>query len=457
MRILVGVLYSLLPEILLAVLAGLTLTVAAGFPPRGVLAAQVLALTLVAGVLALCLLFNRSRMFFAVCTLLAACLARLAVHPAPGSTAEQLFNGLLSVLLPLDLLYAYGSADRGVFTRYGARYLAVLALQAALVALLMRLPAAPLAAALHVEFLHWEPLRYTPITQPGLLALAAGLLFFNDRLILHHSAELAAFFFAFLCAAGLLHGGSPPALTVFTAAAALAFGFAVIQDSWRMAYLDALTGLPGRRALDEQLRKLGRQYVVALLDVDHFKRFNDRYGHDVGDQVLRLVASRLQRHAAGRAFRYGGEEFCLLYPERTLAQVLPLLEELRADIASSGFDLRRFRRRHLEEEPAAKPAAIVALQADDETEDWLALETARLSVQAPREQRRTERRRTPPPAQAATANARDEGPLQITISIGASASANGRAPPATVLKRADQALYEAKQSGRNRVCSREEG
>jgi len=73
--------------------------------------------------------------------------------------------------------------------------------------------------------------------------------------------------------------------------------------------------LPSRRALIERLPSLGRRYTVAMVDVDHFKNFNDTYGHDAGDQVLRMVASRLgEVSGGGTAFRYGGEEFTILFP-----------------------------------------------------------------------------------------------------------------------------------------------
>src|SRR4029077_7824091 len=79
------------------------------------------------------------------------------------------------------------------------------------------------------------------------------------------------------------------------------------------AFVDALTGLPNRRALDEALARLSGDYALAMVDVDHFKQFNDTHGHDAGDRVLRSVAQQLRATRGGQAFRYGGEEFCLLF------------------------------------------------------------------------------------------------------------------------------------------------
>ena len=182
----------------------------------------------------------------------------------------------------------------------------------------------------------------------------------------------------------------------------LAFGYALVQESWSMAYLDELTGLQGRRALEEQLRQLGKRYVIAMVDVDYFKKFNDRYGHTVGDQVLRFVASRLQRETlTGKPYRYGGEEFCLLYSGRNLHEVEPELERLRSDIEASRFDLRHGERRSTEG--------------------------------------------------GATGEDESTNMLSVTVSIGAAEYDEGLGEPWGVLKAADQALYEAKHAGRNRV------
>jgi diguanylate cyclase (GGDEF)-like protein len=192
-------------------------------------------------------------------------------------------------------------------------------------------------------------------------------------------------------------------VAVYAAAAALAFGHAVIQESWSMAYLDELTGLPGRRALEEHMRQLGGQYVIAMVDVDHFKRFNDQHGHDVGDQVLRFVASRLQKQVTrGKPFRYGGEEFSLIFGGHRLPEVQAELEQLRADIEACRFDLRRRERRS---ETAADGDGVTL-----------------------------------------------EPMLAVTVSIGAAEYGAHLNEPWTVLKAADKALYDAKHSGRNRVC-----
>ena len=92
----------------------------------------------------------------------------------------------------------------------------------------------------------------------------------------------------------------------------------VFREIYQVSYIDPLTELPSRRALLEEASKLTGGYVVAMADSDHFKKFNDKYGHDVGDDVLAFVASILRQNVRGSVFRYGGEEFTMLFRKGSL-------------------------------------------------------------------------------------------------------------------------------------------
>ena len=106
-------------------------------------------------------------------------------------------------------------------------------------------------------------------------------------------------------------------LAVLLSSLAMIYLFTILIDSYFLAYRDELTGLASRRALYNLVLSLGRKYSVAMLDIDHFKKFNDTYGHDVGDQVLRLVAAKMARvSGGGKVFRYGGEEFTIVFPRK---------------------------------------------------------------------------------------------------------------------------------------------
>ncbi|HVC28868.1 MAG TPA: GGDEF domain-containing protein [Gammaproteobacteria bacterium] len=405
MKILVGVIYTLLPEIVLLISAVLMAHYAIYFPNAGVLATELVSLFILLVSLALSIQFNRSRMFFALLTLLMGFGALLAIAGNSDNLSKQILGGSLCLFMPLNLVCMHPLEERGIFTRYGIWPFGLLLLEIVFTMVLMGTRAHSVADALFAKFIQWPIFTGTAISQPGMLLLFIGILWINDRLIRQHSAEIAAFFFAMLATAVMLGSRQPVTVAIFAAASALAFGVAIVLESWSMAYLDELTGVPGRRALEEHMRQLGGRYVIAMLDVDHFKNFNDTYGHDMGDQVLRLVASRLQQSAGGgKAFRYGGEEFGLLYPGKNLKEIVPILEDLRSDIESSGFNTRRGERR-----------AAPGIQ---DTVD-------------------------------------DDNPLRVTVSIGAAENSVSRGDPWGVLKNADQALYDAKHNGRNQVCIHE--
>jgi diguanylate cyclase (GGDEF)-like protein len=194
---------------------------------------------------------------------------------------------------------------------------------------------------------------------------------------------------------------------MFLSAAGAVVLVAFVQESHRLAFRDELTGLPGRRALDEQLRALGPHYTIAMVDVDHFKKFNDTHGHDIGDQVLKLVAARLAEVGGdGQAFRYGGEEFSVLFPGKGVKEALPFLEQSRASIERYKMAVRG------EERPRKEEAGI-----------------RRRGDSAPMKM------------------------LSVTVSMGDAEPEAERQPPSQVLKAADEALYRAKKGGRNRVST----
>ncbi len=111
----------------------------------------------------------------------------------------------------------------------------------------------------------------------------------------------------------------------------------------KQALTDGLTGLANRKAFDDEIERVateakseGMAYSLVLMDIDHFKAFNDDYGHQVGDQVLRLVARTLVDGVKGRdiAARYGGEEFALILPDTNLPAAKRVADALRKAVAN---------------------------------------------------------------------------------------------------------------------------
>ena len=126
-----------------------------------------------------------------------------------------------------------------------------------------------------------------------------------------------------------------------------------IRDSLKIAEqrsnTDALTGLANRRSLDEFLRSAqiaamekGEALSVFMIDIDHFKKFNDNYGHQVGDQVLRLVAKILQDNAReiDLAARFGGEELIAVFPGADLITCAEVAERVRRRISEGRLTRR---------------------------------------------------------------------------------------------------------------------
>ncbi len=115
----------------------------------------------------------------------------------------------------------------------------------------------------------------------------------------------------------------------------------LVRELQALSLTDALTGLRNRRAFDEALRsefdraqRYGVPLSLAMVDLDHFKKINDGYGHAGGDEVLRCFAAMVPAlmRTADAAFRYGGEEFAILFPHTALHGALDAVERLRADL-----------------------------------------------------------------------------------------------------------------------------
>jgi diguanylate cyclase (GGDEF)-like protein len=351
--------------------------------------------------------FNRGRALFAVAAL-AAAFAGYMLFLSGGQidfTARTVYAAIC-IFVPLDLLVLSQLRERGIFTLYGIRRGGSILLQILLTAWVVSEHNAQITQFAYMPLFDRAALAGSPMPQLGQLLLIVGVSLCAVRSIVNRSmldAGLAGALTALGVACDAV--ANPHVFQVFVGTAALIVIVTVLQDTYRLAFQDELTGLPSRRALNERLLALGHRFAVAMVDVDHFKRFNDQHGHDLGDQVLKIVAARLARvGGGGRAYRYGGEEFTLVFAGRSLADAVPRLEAVRREI-----------------------------------------EHYRVAVRAPDRPARDRRVR---PRSAA----RPSATVSVTISIGV-AERNERNPtPLAVLQAADKALYRAKGKGRNQTC-----
>lgn len=363
---------------------------------------------------AFCLVYGRQREVFLLLTLYLGyfLLDTQADHfRATGQvrTDAALIFHLCSLLLPLLYsLYAAWQERTHLLQDLVARAAVFLAVGAVAVGLAQRFP----EALLHwLSRVRWPALQFDwlALVQLAYPAFAFGLILLLVQYLRTprplHAAQLLG-----LC--GLLWMLPNTfilsnALTVMSSQIMLILVAAVAHEAYQMAFRDELTGLPGRRALNERLQRLGRSYVIAMADVDHFKKFNDSHGHDVGDQVLRVVANQLRKiGGGGTAYRYGGEEFTLVFPGKTLEECLPHIEVIRQAIETYRIQLRD-------------------------------------KQQRPQDDKQGRSRRAGNAA----------GEVSVTVSLGAAERGLEQRSPEEVLKAADQALYNAKSAGRNCIRS----
>jgi len=323
----------------------------------------------------------------------------LAAWSSSGLSGDPSIPRILpAFLLPINFILFAWLAERAVLTPSGVMKLGVIGVQVVGVHFVSRSGSSGWGALLDVR----PAAGWTWMPQSVLLSFfAAGLLLLF--LAFRQQTKIApALLWALAAAFAGLNHDKPDSLFFYTGAAGLILLLGVLEHGYDIAYLDELTGLPSRRAFNEALRLLHGQFSIAMCDADHFKVFNDTYGHDVGDQVLKMIASHLSDVGdSGRVFRFGGEEFAILFRKRTAMEVANIVESLRETVAGTEFVLSDMKR------PTEKGA------------------------------------QEPNPA--------DGKVVKITISIGLADRSQSRQTPEMVLKASDEALYRAKESGRNCV------
>ncbi|MGH9533086.1 MAG: GGDEF domain-containing protein, partial [Terriglobales bacterium] len=271
---------------------------------------------------------------------------RALLTSGPGQDALMAHSAVypsLAVLVPINLVLLLLLPERGFAFSALAPALGFVLLESVAVTVLARPENAAAAAVLRYDFLSARWFAWSAPPQIALLLLLLALVIFAARFLVRRQPLDSGLFW---CAVAFFLGLQSRNPAAFLTTAGLVLVVAQIETSYRMAYQDELTGLPGRRAFRESLGCLQDAYALAMVDVDHFKKFNDVYGHETGDHVLRMVASRLARvSGGGQAFRCGGEEFAVLFPGKRCADAAAHLEHLRQSVEGQTFVVRSVERR----------------------------------------------------------------------------------------------------------------
>ena len=288
--------------------------------------------------------FNSSRVLFSLLTLL---LAHRAVDffSAGQFHASQVFTGpgrtaiaLAALLIPLNFIVFAQMRERGLIIAGIAPRFGLLFLESVVFAVLCRPENSPAIS-------HHPGDSAIPLWI--LLSFVAAIAVFVRRFFQTHKPIEPGFVWSVVAIFMWLQFAPVGKMSdAYVATAALILAASLIETSYVLAYHDELTGIRGRRAFNESLLSLDQQYAIAIVDIDHFKKFNDTYGHDIGDQVLCMVAKRLfEVGGDGQAFRCGGEEFAIVFRNASAKEAFEHLDSLRQIIEKASFHVRGSDRR----------------------------------------------------------------------------------------------------------------
>lgn len=328
--------------------------------------------------------FNRNRFIFVILPII---MVYIGFEYFSAKKATSLFL-YASVLYPIHLIIFLVLKERGLFSFWGILKIAFFIIEIGIVLLLIYYPKEALEGYMNVKLFaaNFYPLKDLSIAIGIFVLFVMSALVMFGRYLMYSTTFLSLLLTFYL---GLFFLKTPHATEVAFLSFAIIIFILLIRESYRLAFYDELTALPGRRALVEDMAKLGRKYSLAMCDIDFFKKFNDTYGHDTGDEVLKMVASKFSEvSGGGKAYRYGGEEFVILFPSKESDESFVHVDALRQKIATTPFSVR---------------------------------------------------------------NKKTTKKIFINVSAGVTQNSQKDKDPFAVMKRADNALYKAKKAGRNQV------
>lgn len=279
--------------------------------------------------------FNRTKFIFSVLPLILLYVSFSFLSQEKSILIFELF----SLIYPIHLLIFLLLKERGLFSLWGYLKILFFFMEIGIVVWFVEIPNDFIVSLFDLKVFAFNLVPLSDISLVvglGVLVVMISLTLFGHLLIYYTSYIVILISFY----VGFYFVKYPHALESSLIVITLIVLTLLVREAYRLAYYDELTQLPGRRALIEDMAKLGRKYSLAMVDIDFFKKFNDTYGHDTGDEVLKMVATKMAEVGGGKAYRYGGEEFTILFPSRELDESFIHTDILRENIATAPFIVR---------------------------------------------------------------------------------------------------------------------
>jgi diguanylate cyclase (GGDEF)-like protein len=287
--------------------------------------------------------FSSTRMLLSLVCLTFAnqALITFPLEEDPASFTHTIFAAS-AFLVPINFLAFSILREEAIGTMRGALRIIPLFTQPFLVLWLCEPAQQDLAIALQTAYLPGWSTSWTPIPQAALLAFLVSGIMHLIRFILRREAMDGGATWAlsvmFLAYHGTQFGWHP---TNFFSTAGLILFFTLIQASYQRTYRDGLTGIAGRLAYEEATAQLGKRFAIAVLSIDQLKGYAGTHGKPVAEQILKLVAPKVQAACqGGRVFRVSGEELTLLFHNQSAVETLAVLDHVRRAVESASLFVR---------------------------------------------------------------------------------------------------------------------
>lgn len=271
------------------------------------------------------------------------------------ATATILFV-LIGPMLAINFIFVAATQEKGFYNKNGLRHLYLIVIELMVLIWFVNFSPELLLKYLYYPYFVAPLFDTTPMYQSTIILNSIAFLILLANAIVKQKVEMTGYLGAFIAIVLAQHFiNSPTTSMMFFAVACLILILAIGLNNFRLSKIDLVTNLPSLRSFKNKLNTLDDRYCIALIDIDEFKEMTDEYGQEICDQILRMIASRsLRLGRKGFPYRYGKEEFALIFYDMQLHEANKYLATLCDSIANEPFLLRSKKR------PFFKPHSIVA-------------------------------------------------------------------------------------------------